>query len=86
VIAAHLPEKFLPSGFLGVDVFFAMSGFVVTASLLNQQRTELARLYVGFLSRRVKRLLPALAVCVAVTRKCLGWDRPKAIESLKTWS
>jgi peptidoglycan/LPS O-acetylase OafA/YrhL len=67
VIAAHLPENFLPSGFLGVDVFFAISGFVVTASLLNQQRTELARLYVGFLSRRVKRLLPALAVCVAVT-------------------
>ena len=67
VIAAHLPENFLPSGFLGVDVFFAISGFVVTASLLNQQRTELARLYVGFLSRRVKRLLPALAICVAVT-------------------
>ena len=67
VIAAHLPENFLPSGFLGVDVFFAISGFVVTASLLNQQRTELARLYVGFLSRRVKRLLPALAVCVAAT-------------------
>jgi len=67
VIAAHLPEKFLPSGFLGVDVFFAISGFVVTASLLNQQRTELPRLYVGFLARRVKRLLPALAVCVAVT-------------------
>jgi len=67
VIAAHLPEKFLPSGFLGVDVFFAISGFVVTASLLNQQRTELPRLYVGFLARRVKRLLPALAVCVVVT-------------------
>ncbi len=67
VIAAHLPENFLPSGFLGVDVFFAISGFVVTASLLNQQRTELPRLYVGFLSRRVKRLLPALAVCVVVT-------------------
>jgi len=67
VIASHLPEKFLPSGFLGVDVFFAISGFVVTASLLNQRRTELPRLYVGFLARRVKRLLPALALCVAVT-------------------
>jgi peptidoglycan/LPS O-acetylase OafA/YrhL len=66
VIAAHLPEKFLPSGFLGVDVFFAISGFVVTASLLNQRRTKLSQLYVGFLARRVKRLLPALTVCVAV--------------------
>jgi peptidoglycan/LPS O-acetylase OafA/YrhL len=67
VIASHLPEKFLPSGFLGVDVFFAISGFVVTASLLSQQRTGLRHLYVGFLARRVKRLLPALAVCVAAT-------------------
>ena len=67
VIASHLPEKFLPSGFLGVDVFFAISGFVVTASLLNQRRTKLSHLYVGFLARRVKRLLPALTVCVAVT-------------------
>ncbi|RLA30886.1 MAG: hypothetical protein DRR11_12215 [Gammaproteobacteria bacterium] len=67
VIASHLPEKFLTSGFLGVDVFFAISGFVVTASLLNQRRTKLSQLYVGFLARRVKRLLPALTVCVAVT-------------------
>jgi len=67
VIASHLPEKFLPSGFLGVDVFFAISGFVVTASLLGQQRTRLSHLYIGFLSRRIKRLMPALTLCVAVT-------------------
>ncbi|MCP5093776.1 MAG: acyltransferase [Gammaproteobacteria bacterium] len=67
VIASHLPEKFLPSGFLGVDVFFAISGFVVTASLLSQKRTKLSQLYVGFLARRIKRLMPALTLCVAVT-------------------
>ena len=67
VIASHLPEKFLPSGFLGVDVFFAISGFVVTASLMNQRRTQLSHLYVGFLARRIKRLMPALTLCVAVT-------------------
>lgn len=67
VIASHLPEKFLPSGFLGVDVFFAISGFVVTASLMSQRHTQLPQLYIGFLARRVKRLLPALALCVAVT-------------------
>lgn len=67
MIASHLPEKFLPSGFLGVDVFFAISGFVVTASLLGQRRTELLQLYLGFLSRRIKRLMPALTLCVAVT-------------------
>ena len=67
VISSHLPEKFLPSGFLGVDVFFAISGFVVTASLLGQRRTKLSQLYVGFLARRIKRLMPALTLCVAVT-------------------
>jgi peptidoglycan/LPS O-acetylase OafA/YrhL len=67
VIASHLPEKFLPSGFLGVDVFFAISGFVVTGSLLRQRRTQLSHLYLGFLSRRIKRLMPALTLCVAVT-------------------
>ena len=67
VIASHLPEKFLPSGFLGVDVFFAISGFVVTGSLLRQRRTELSQLYLGFLARRIKRLMPALTLCVAVT-------------------
>ena len=67
VIASHLPEKFLPSGFLGVDVFFAISGFVVTGSLLRQRRTGLVQLYIGFLARRVKRLIPALSLCVAVT-------------------
>ena len=67
VIASHLPEKLLPSGFLGVDVFFAISGFVVTGSLMGQRRTTLGHLYIGFLARRVKRLLPALALLVAVT-------------------
>jgi peptidoglycan/LPS O-acetylase OafA/YrhL len=67
VIASHLPEKFLPSGFLGVDVFFAISGYVVTASLLSQRRTKLSHLYLGFLARRMKRLVPALTLCVAVT-------------------
>jgi len=44
-----------------------IDGLRAVSVLAVQQRTELARLYVGFLSRRVKRLLPALAVCVAVT-------------------
>ena len=84
VIASHLPEKFLSSGFLGVDVFFAISGFVVTASLLNQRRTKLSQLYVGFLARRVKRLLPALAVCVAVSASVVLATDPFPRHSVQT--
>jgi peptidoglycan/LPS O-acetylase OafA/YrhL len=56
---ADLP---LPGGFAGVDVFFVISGFVITAMLLRELartgRIDLKRFYV----RRAKRLLPALAV------------------------
>ncbi len=84
VIASHLPEKFLPSGFLGVDVFFAISGFVVTASLMNQRRTELPQLYIGFLARRVKRLLPALLLLVAVTCTVVLLTDPFPSHSVQT--
>lgn len=84
VIASHLPERFLPSGFLGVDVFFAISGFVVTASLLGQRRTQLTQLYIGFLARRVKRLLPALSVCVAVTALVVLATDPFPRHSIQT--
>jgi peptidoglycan/LPS O-acetylase OafA/YrhL len=52
----------LPGGFAGVDVFFAISGFVITGMLLRELesrgRIDLLRFYV----RRVRRLLPALAL------------------------
>jgi len=52
----------LPGGFTGVDVFFAISGFVITSVLISKLadsgRLSLPRFY----ARRVKRLLPALAL------------------------
>ena len=49
-------------GFVGVDVFFVISGFVITASLMRElERTERIS-FRAFYTRRVKRLLPALAV------------------------
>jgi peptidoglycan/LPS O-acetylase OafA/YrhL len=56
----------LPGGFTGVDVFFAISGFVITATLVAEiestGRISLPRFYL----RRMKRLLPALALLVIV--------------------
>lgn len=65
VVAFHagLP---MPGGFVGVDVFFVISGFVITAMLMREWsstgRIRLGRFYV----RRFKRLTPALALTVAV--------------------
>ena len=64
VFHAGLP---LSGGFVGVDVFFVISGFVITAMLMREwDRTGTVSL-TAFYLRRAKRLTPALALVVAVT-------------------
>jgi peptidoglycan/LPS O-acetylase OafA/YrhL len=58
VVAHHLGV--LPGGFVGVDVFFVLSGFLVTGSLLRDPGASLSL----FLSRRVRRLAPAATVVI----------------------
>ena len=67
VIIFHFSETLLPSGFLGVDIFFVISGYVITRSLRNRTDEPFSKIISSFYARRVKRLLPALVVCVAVT-------------------
>lgn len=66
VIVNHLEAAWWPFGFLGVDVFFVISGFVVTLSLISRPLKNPKAFLLGFYSRRVRRLLPALVVCVVV--------------------
>ncbi len=70
---AHLP--YMDGGFLGVDVFFVLSGFLITA-LLVQERDRNGTVDVWlFYARRALRLFPALLVMVAiVTPILLAWD------------
>jgi peptidoglycan/LPS O-acetylase OafA/YrhL len=56
-----------PGGFIGVDVFFVISGFVITGMLMRQLAARGTYSLRDFYARRVKRLLPALVVVVAVT-------------------
>lgn len=67
VILGHAFEESLPGGYLGVDVFFVISGFVITHSLLSRADTRLGQFIAAFSLRRIKRLLPALLVCVGLT-------------------
>ena len=55
----------LPGGFAGVDVFFVVSGFVIGAMLLREHRSTGKIALRVFFSRRVRRLVPAVAVMVA---------------------
>jgi len=67
VIINHFNCSILPSGFLGVDIFFVISGYVITGSLATHHSTTIEQLLVEFYARRIKRLLPALILCVGIT-------------------
>lgn len=62
VIVNHINPYFLPSGYLGVDIFFIISGYVITLSLDNKNYSELSNFIIEFYERRIKRLLPTLIV------------------------
>lgn len=62
----------LPGGFLGVDAFFAISGFVVTAALCQHRDEPLGAFLAGFYKRRLTRIMPAvLAVLALSTVACV---------------
>jgi peptidoglycan/LPS O-acetylase OafA/YrhL len=63
IFHAGLPIR---GGFLGVDVFFVISGFVITGTLVRELQRDAAVKLSRFYVRRMKRLLPALAVMLAV--------------------
>ena len=57
----------LPGGYLGVDVFFVISGFVITQMLLRELEASSTINLKAFFSRRIKRILPALCVVTCFT-------------------
>ncbi|GAB3845343.1 acyltransferase family protein [Dactylosporangium cerinum] len=64
VLVVHGMPAWLPGGFLGVDVFFVLSGFLITSLLLREAEVTGRVSLGGFWLRRVRRLLPALALLV----------------------
>jgi len=67
VIVYHLRPHWLPGGLTGVDIFFAISGFVVTASLAEHGSESLLTFIGAFYRRRITRILPALLVVLTIT-------------------
>jgi peptidoglycan/LPS O-acetylase OafA/YrhL len=74
VIAAHAGVPFLPGGFVGVDVFFVISGYLI-ASLLYREVLLTGRVSIGaFWARRARRILPAATlVTVVVVLLSVAW-------------
>ncbi|WP_313139096.1 acyltransferase family protein [Stenotrophomonas sp.] len=67
VIVFHLDPAWLPGGFTGVDVFFVISGFVVSASVHRLPALSWRASMLRFYARRVRRIAPALVACLLAT-------------------
>jgi peptidoglycan/LPS O-acetylase OafA/YrhL len=72
VLVYHLDESLLPGGFIGVDIFFVISGFLITR-LLNAQLGSGQFALLEFYRRRVARILPALLCMIIVVLLAAGW-------------
>jgi len=73
VMLYHANIAWLPGGFLGVEVFFVVSGFLISSLLIEEresaQRIDLKQFWI----RRARRLLPALVVMLAATAVCVAF-------------
>src|SRR5215472_1472813 len=67
VVIYHLFPSALPGGFAGVDVFFVISGYLITGHLWRGRAGTGKVSLVDFWGRRAKRLVPAAALVLAVT-------------------
>jgi len=72
VIINHFNKDILPSGYLGVDIFFVVSGYVITASLSGRESKNFGDFLSGFYERRIKRLVPALVLFIVIIN-ALSW-------------
>lgn len=72
VLFYHAGTPFLPGGFIGVDIFFVISGFLITGILIREiEETGMISLS-RFYARRIRRLLPA-ATLVLITTLVAAW-------------
>ncbi|MDH4048920.1 MAG: acyltransferase [Gammaproteobacteria bacterium] len=66
VVLAHASVPGFAGGFIGVDVFFVLSGYLITGLLVRERLSSGSVRYVQFLARRLRRLLPAMTVMLVL--------------------
>ncbi|MCX6459168.1 MAG: acyltransferase family protein [Actinobacteria bacterium] len=79
VVGYHAGLPFIPGGFIGVDVFFVISGFLITGLLVAEAHRSGHVALASFWARRARRLLPA-AVLVLVVVALVSWFVIPAID------
>lgn len=83
VLLYHGRVPWLPGGFLGVDVFFVLSGYLITSLLLAQLRRMEAVDVRAFWLRRARRLLPAAVLVIAVSLVVVAAFYPASLSGLR---
>jgi peptidoglycan/LPS O-acetylase OafA/YrhL len=84
VLLYHLGVSWIPGGFLGVDLFFVISGYVITRLLLDSIQRSGGLDLRAFYKSRVRRLLPPLVFMIVTTTLFIGVWAPDTIKRLLT--
>ena len=83
VLIYHFFKDALPGGFIGVDVFFTFSGYLITALLIDEFARFRSIDVIGFLRRRFYRIVPPLVFMVLVCTPFLLLVRTEFIAGIK---
>ena len=71
VVIFHANPRLVPGGFIGVDIFFVISGYLISSLILSGLKDG-SFSYLDFYARRIRRLFPAL-IAVLLATLALGW-------------
>ncbi len=84
VIINHFNKSILASGYLGVDIFFVISGYVITSSLADRDSKGFLDFISDFYERRIRRLVPALIAFLVPTAILICLFNPDSRLALRT--
>ena len=84
VMLYHLGYSWIPGGFLGVDLFFVISGYVITRLILDSIAQSDGLDLRKFYKARIRRLLPPLVFMIAVTSIYIGIWAPETVRRFVT--
>lgn len=84
ILVYHARASWLPGGYVGVTVFFVITGYLITASVQRELEREGRLDYVNFMFRRITRLLPAILALIGVTTILVLVFSPSLLAKMKS--
>lgn len=84
VMLYHLNYPWIPGGFLGVTVFFVLSGYLITDILIDEWNQKNKILFIPFMIRRFRRLAPALIVMIFFITAWVTFTNHSTLDKIKT--